>query len=100
MPAAKIPDEMLKYLIEHTYFDYWELEELWLRWFSLTEGRAIKRERFVHFFPELDDEDVINSVFHAFDALNTQNMEISFEEFVVGLSVMTRGDSVERAARK
>lgn len=70
---------------------------MWLRWMSLTGGAAIDKATFVHFFPELDDEAVLASIFHAFDKMAREDSSISFTEFVKGLSIMCRGDAYEKA---
>lgn len=71
----------------------------WLRWVSLTGGGDIDKATFSHFFPELDDQEVLGSIFHAFDKLATVDSKVSFVEFVRGLSVMVRGDAAQRAER-
>jgi Ca2+-binding EF-hand superfamily protein len=89
----------LRDLIKHSDFDYWEIDIAWMRWQSLTGGNDIDKAKFAHFFPELDDPDVLGSIFHAFDRMNVEDATISFSEFIKGLSVMCRGSAEERAGR-
>jgi hypothetical protein len=77
-----------------------EISQLFTAYHSFAHPKdVVDKESFVRLFPELDDKLVIDSLFHALDKLEKKDDTISFEEVVVGLSIMCRGDQKDKAER-
>jgi hypothetical protein len=80
--------------------DGWELKQLYSAYRSFAHpNEVITRKAFLRVFPELENELVIDSLFNALDKLKKRDDCISFEETIIGLSVMCRGDQRDKAER-
>ncbi|XP_067271041.1 A-type potassium channel modulatory protein KCNIP2 [Pseudorasbora parva] len=91
------PDSLDK-LIEQTKFTRTELKVLYRSFKSECPTGAVNEETFKliysHFFPHGDSSAYAHFLFEAFD--RRKNGAVSFEDFVVGLSIILRGTITDR----
>jgi Ca2+-binding EF-hand superfamily protein len=74
-----------------------ELQLLWEDFQAATSNRGfLTKSDFIQLFPELDDEMVLRSIFSAFARFSIRDENIDFEEYVMVLSIMSRGSIEQR----
>ncbi|KAF8665776.1 hypothetical protein AX16_000223 [Volvariella volvacea WC 439] len=95
---SKLTTEQLNALAKDTYFEKKELQQ-WYKGFrkDCPSGR-LNKEEFIRiykqFFPFGEPDDFADHVFNVFDT--DGNKEIDFREFIVALSITSRGDVDEK----